>query len=291
MTTELMQEFYVLATLLNYSRAAENLYIAQSVLSRHMKSLEEELSVQLFDRDTHHVSLTAEGKLLLQGVGSLLRKAERTLSAAADPDIRPDRKITIVYHEQTLCTPVMDSLREYRKRYPDTITEFRMIQSAPGIHVIGDADYLLSPCDFTDQLPEGMKWRLLHTQQALLAYPPMHHFGDLQSISLKELSGIHLFVPYADEMFGPYARNAYLASRRSRGIISRIHVPSPLEGLLRVELGEGMMIIPHHLKRLAYGNTRTLRILDSECTFPVYLYYRSSSPHADLFLTDNRMGG
>ena len=28
------------------------------------------------------------------------------------------------------------------------------------------------------------------------------------------------------------------------GVVSRIHVPSPAEGLLRVEFGEGMMIIP-----------------------------------------------
>lgn len=55
------------------------------------------------------------------------------------------------------------------------------------------------------------------------------------------------------------------------GVVSRIHVPSPAEGLLRVEFGEGMMIISHHLRRQIYGSTRTLTILDPECIFPVYL--------------------
>ena len=80
MTTELLQEFYILATLLNFSRAAENLFISQSVLSRHMKALEGELSVRLFIRDTHHVSLTEEGRLLLREAGPLIRKAERAES-------------------------------------------------------------------------------------------------------------------------------------------------------------------------------------------------------------------
>ena len=181
MTTELLQEFYILATLLNFSRAAENLFISQSVLSRHMKSLEDELSVRLFIRDTHHVSLTEEGRLLLRETGSLLRKAERAESVTADPRVRTEGRITIIYQEQTLCTPVMNSIREFRQRYPNTSLDFRLIPSAPDIGVIGDADYLLSPCDFTDQLPDGIQWRLLHKQQALLAYPPRHRFGDLQS--------------------------------------------------------------------------------------------------------------
>ncbi len=286
MTTERLQEFFVLASILNYSRAAENLFISQSVLSRHMKALEEELSVRLFVRDTHHVSLTAEGKLLLLEASPLLQKAERITAAATDPEIRTEGRIMITYQEQTLCTPIMDRIREYRKRYPNIVLDFRLIPSSPDISVIGESDYLLSPCDFSDQLPAGMQRRLLYQQQALLAYPPHHRFGDLQSISLRELTASHLFVPFAHEMFGPYARNALLASRRSKGIINRIHVPSPAEGLLRVELGEGMMIIPHHLKRQIYPGTRTLRILDSECVFPVYLYYRTTSLHSELFLTN-----
>ena len=70
------------------------------------------------------------------------------------------------------------------------------------------------------------------------------------------------------------------------GVVSRIHVPSPAEGLLRVEFGEGMMIISHHLRRQIYGSTRTLTILDPECIFPVYLYCRSGCSSSGIFLAD-----
>lgn len=50
MKLNIMREFVKLAETQNFSRTAEELYIAQSALSRHMVSLEEELRVQLIKR-------------------------------------------------------------------------------------------------------------------------------------------------------------------------------------------------------------------------------------------------
>jgi methylated-DNA-[protein]-cysteine S-methyltransferase len=44
MTTERLKEFVILANILNYSKAAEKLFISQPVLSRHIKELEEYFS-------------------------------------------------------------------------------------------------------------------------------------------------------------------------------------------------------------------------------------------------------
>ena len=43
MKTETLYEFLVLSKTLNYSKAAENLYISQSVLSKHIQEMEKEL--------------------------------------------------------------------------------------------------------------------------------------------------------------------------------------------------------------------------------------------------------
>lgn len=63
MTSEQFNEFYILSTTLNYSEAAQKLFISQSTLSRHIKSMEDELGVYLFSRNTRNVVLTSEGKL------------------------------------------------------------------------------------------------------------------------------------------------------------------------------------------------------------------------------------
>ena len=54
MTSEQLNEFYILSTTLNYSETAQKLYISQSSLSRHIRSMELELGVHLFMRDTRN---------------------------------------------------------------------------------------------------------------------------------------------------------------------------------------------------------------------------------------------
>ena len=60
-----LQEFLVLAETNSYSEAAERLYMNQSTLSKHIKALETELGVTLFDRSTRQVKITAYGEHLL----------------------------------------------------------------------------------------------------------------------------------------------------------------------------------------------------------------------------------
>lgn len=59
-----LRYFLCLAEKLHFWRAAEQLSITQSALSRHMQSLEAELGFALFDRRQRAVRLTAAGRLL-----------------------------------------------------------------------------------------------------------------------------------------------------------------------------------------------------------------------------------
>ena len=60
-----LQEFLVLAETRSYREAANRLYMSQPSLSKHIKSLEAQLGVSLFERTTRNVSLTEYGLQLL----------------------------------------------------------------------------------------------------------------------------------------------------------------------------------------------------------------------------------
>jgi DNA-binding transcriptional LysR family regulator len=65
MNTDLFLEFEVLAGLESYSEAADQLLMSESALSRHIRTLEDELGVRLFDRTSRKVHLNEYGKIFL----------------------------------------------------------------------------------------------------------------------------------------------------------------------------------------------------------------------------------
>lgn len=70
-----LRSFVTVAQLGHLTRAAEKLHISQPALSGHIRALEEEFDVVLFERSPAGMLLTASGHRLLQA-------AERTLAAA-----------------------------------------------------------------------------------------------------------------------------------------------------------------------------------------------------------------
>ncbi len=78
-------EFATLAETCSYMEAADQLFISQSALSRHIKALEEDLGVQLFDRSTRKVSLSRFGTLFLpyaRRITAIRYEYEAAISAA-----------------------------------------------------------------------------------------------------------------------------------------------------------------------------------------------------------------
>ena len=80
----------VLAKRLNYTKAADELCITQSALSRSIQAIEKENNVRLFDRDRGGVHLTAVGRDFVKRAAQLLRDAEdlaRSLQRSASAEI------------------------------------------------------------------------------------------------------------------------------------------------------------------------------------------------------------
>jgi DNA-binding transcriptional LysR family regulator len=71
-----LEYFRAVARELHFTRAAQALRVAQPALSQHIRRLERQLGVALFERDRHRVALTPAG-------AALLAHAERVLSDLA----------------------------------------------------------------------------------------------------------------------------------------------------------------------------------------------------------------
>ena len=77
-----LETFAAVAEEMSFSRAAEELAIAQPLLSRRIKTLEDHLGGDLFDRTRRQIAMTDFGGLLLPYAQDLLRRAEQLRAVA-----------------------------------------------------------------------------------------------------------------------------------------------------------------------------------------------------------------
>ncbi|ROZ99019.1 LysR family transcriptional regulator [Gordonia sp. OPL2] len=76
-----VQAFIAVAEELHFGRAATRLQMAQSPLSQTVRKLERDLGVELFERNTRSVALTAAGHAFLPHARTVLREVEQARQA------------------------------------------------------------------------------------------------------------------------------------------------------------------------------------------------------------------
>ena len=74
MNLDYCKELIVLADLLSFRKAAEQLFITQSTLSKHVAAVEKEAGFRIFDRSTSHVALTEGGKVYIEYLREVIIK-------------------------------------------------------------------------------------------------------------------------------------------------------------------------------------------------------------------------
>ena len=73
-------EYFLMVSRVNsFTRAAERLYVSQPAVTNAVKSLEDELGIQLFDRSQKQALLTTEGKIFFAHVEQIMTGISNTL--------------------------------------------------------------------------------------------------------------------------------------------------------------------------------------------------------------------
>lgn len=87
--------FLTVAQCLSFTRAAKRLFISQSNISRQIASLEEELELVLFDRNTKGVKLTVQGQMLAETLEEMTSTWNMVLTRAKNSVKKYSGTITI----------------------------------------------------------------------------------------------------------------------------------------------------------------------------------------------------
>lgn len=114
---ELIRGFEAAARLSSFTRAAEELFITQSAVSRQVQALEEHLGTALFERHHRSIRLTHAGELLYRAASQALLLLTDTASR-----IRQDgwhRSVTVSCTFGFASLWLVPRLMDFRDRHPD----------------------------------------------------------------------------------------------------------------------------------------------------------------------------
>lgn len=101
------------------TRAAERLGIAQPPLSRLIKTIEQDIKIQLFRRVPRGVELTDAGRTFLDGARATFANLDRTLESTRRTARGEEGQISVAFTSSTAFHPLVPHIiREFRETFP-----------------------------------------------------------------------------------------------------------------------------------------------------------------------------
>src|SRR5271154_1009974 len=113
-----LRYFLAVAETLHFSKAAQNIGIAQPPLSQQIKRLEQLLGHRLFDRTTRGVRLTLAGQLLAERARSTLEKIEDDLVQVRRLGRGEQGTLTVVFSVPAMSPNPPAAIEAYCIYYP-----------------------------------------------------------------------------------------------------------------------------------------------------------------------------
>jgi DNA-binding transcriptional LysR family regulator len=168
---------------LHFGRAAAELHIAQPVLSRQIRALEDELHVTLFRRDRRSTELTDAGRQLLSDAVPLLAGADALRRRVARAD-----HFAVGFMPGLIVT---DAVRAIRDRHPGLTVDLVRTGWNDQTTVVHDGrvdvSYVRLPID-----KRGLTLRPLLGEPRVAMLPATHRLAGKETIEIAELADDHL---------------------------------------------------------------------------------------------------
>lgn len=103
----------------SFSRAAEQLHMANSAVSRTIKKLENKLGVALLTRTTRHLALTQEGERYFRRVQGFLQEMTSAENDLIESRYAPKGLLRVDAATPVILHLLMPMIKPFRERYPD----------------------------------------------------------------------------------------------------------------------------------------------------------------------------
>jgi DNA-binding transcriptional LysR family regulator len=139
-----LESFLAVAQSRNFTEAGRRLGLQQSTVSQHIRKLEESAGRRLFVRDTHRVTLTADGEAMTGFAQTILDTSQRAQRYFAGSQLRG--RVRFGASEDFVSTRLPEVLREFVRQHALVDLELRVGVSATLYELLdaGELDLVLA---------------------------------------------------------------------------------------------------------------------------------------------------
>jgi len=135
-----LRSFVTVAQFGHLTRAAETLHLSQPALSAHIKTLEEEFGVTLFERSSSGMTLTPSGRRLLAEAEQIIGAVEHLRHSAQELRGEPTGTLRLGTVLDPSVLRVGDLLVRARERYPQIEIELTQVMSSDALARVRSGD-------------------------------------------------------------------------------------------------------------------------------------------------------
>ena len=247
--------FTILASELNFRRAAERLNMTQPPLSRQIQLLEHQLGVALFTRSTRSVALTAAGRAFFVEAQALLDQAHRAAQRARSAALGESGSLTISFVASAVYDFLPRAITQVRRQQPGVAinlletTTFEQLQALRARRV--DLAVVREPL----QQP-GLVSESLLREPFVLATPAEHPLAQHPAPTLAMLHS-EPFILYAHGAWQPF-NELHTGLFRANGIQPDYvqSLGSTLTILSLVNAGLGLALVPRGASAIRFQQVR-----------------------------------
>ena len=215
MELRVLRYFLAVAEEGNITWAAQLLRISQPTLSRQLKQLEEELGVTLFERGSHTITLTEEGRLLRERAQTIVSLADKTELELKQSGNDLSGEIAVGCGEVRGMTLLSQRMAAFRERHSNV--RFRVTSTTSDIiqeqieQGLMDFGLLTDPVDVSQY--EFLRTGITEHWSAMV--PENHPLAERESLTPQDLKDVPLLFPVRTPVhnlllnwFGQYADQA-----------------------------------------------------------------------------------
>jgi DNA-binding transcriptional LysR family regulator len=270
-----LRYFLALARTLNFTRAAEEMHIAQPPLSRQIAHLEEELGVALVDREARPMRLTPAGELFRDHATEVLGRIERMAADTRRLGHSGQRTLRMGVEAYCLYGRFPALIRKIRADNPQLRIEVRAMRASAQAATLksGEIDVGISHQQGSDPAIEQVVVR----EDPLTVAIPMDHPLASQApspIRLDELTEETVI------LLPPRRARSVRAFLAERGFQPKAVIDA---GEMQVALGlvaadSGICILPSTAGRMRAEDVRYRPLAEPGATSPIILSYSREHP-------------